>query len=765
MMSEVYGVRIQIGGIVQGVGFRPFVYGLAQRHGISGWVRNTSAGVEIEVDGSPAHLQAFMHALQEETPVLAQIDSFRCDDIPPSGFETFEIQASKPKAGAYQPISPDVSLCLDCRGELFDPTDRRYRYPFINCTNCGPRFTIIRDIPYDRPNTTMAAFEMCDDCRREYDDPLDRRYHAQPVACPECGPQIWLESDGSESSVGEQALQAARDVLRAGKILAVKGLGGFHLACDATNPKAVGTLRRRKLRVDKPFGLMAPDLATIEKEAHIGETEKRTLRSRQRPIVILRRQPGGAVAMAVAPGQSTLGFMLPYTPLHELLLEPAPDFPPVLVMTSGNLSEEPIVTGNLEARRRLEALADGFLMNDREIETRCDDSVIRIFRDGPYPLRRARGYAPRPLKLSWDLGQILATGAELKNAFCLVRGPYAFISHHIGDMENYETLQAFEQGIRHYEHIYNIRPDLVAYDLHPDYLATRYALERTRTESLRAVGVQHHHAHIAACMAEHGLQPGTRVIGLAFDGTGYGLDGTIWGGEVLVGGYASFERVMHLRPFRLPGGDLAVREPWRLGLALLEAAGCEAELDLPALEGIDMERRTVVRRQMAQGVNSPLTSSMGRLFDAVAALIGVRTHVNYEAQAAIELEALVDPDVQDGYPMLLCGEEIDYSPMVQALCEDTENGVEVGVMAARFHEAIVNLISECCRQLRTDQDLHDVVLSGGVWQNMILLERSVARLEAEGFRVFWHREVPANDGGLALGQALIAAAQVGALGK
>jgi hydrogenase maturation protein HypF len=762
-MSEVRGARIHIRGIVQGVGFRPFVYGLAKRYKLAGWVRNTSAGVEIEVDGSPEHLQAFVKALQEETPLLAQIDSFHREEIPAAGFEAFEILASQPEQGAYQPISPDVSLCADCRRELFDPSDRRYRYPFINCTNCGPRFTIIEDIPYDRPNTTMAPFEMCPACRKEYEDPLDRRYHAQPVACADCGPHIWLESDGQDISKGEQALQDARQMLRDGRILAVKGLGGFHLACDATNRDAVETLRRRKLRVDKPFALMAAGLNIVKEEAVIDGVQEEQLRSRQRPIVILERREGGSVVDDVAPGQHTLGFMLPYTPLHELLLEPEDGFPSVLVMTSGNISEEPIATGNEEARERLEPLADAFLMHNRDIETRCDDSVVRVFKGDLYPLRRARGFAPTPLKLDWELGEILATGSELKNTFCLVRGPYAFLSHHIGDMENYETLEAFETGINHYERLFRVSPELIAYDLHPNYMATRYAVDRAQSEGIEAVGVQHHHAHIAACMAEYGLDPDVNVIGLAFDGTGYGLDGTIWGGEVLVAGYADFERPYHLRPFRLPGGDLAVREPWRLALALLAETDLLEGLSLPTLSSIDGQMQEIVLHQIETGVNAPLTSSMGRLFDGVAALAGVREKVNYEAQAAIELEALVDLSEQSSYPMELNGAWIDYASLLGALLGDLSAGVDQSVIAARFHQSLVEVILEICSKLRNERQLNRVVLSGGVWQNIVLLERSVENLESAGFEVLWHRSVPANDGGLAFGQAIIAAAQKGAL--
>ncbi|HEX7973707.1 MAG TPA: carbamoyltransferase HypF, partial [Anaerolineales bacterium] len=553
-MSEILGARIHITGVVQGVGFRPFVYGLARRLALKGWVRNTSAGVDIEVDGSRHALEAFAQARRDAAPTLARIDSLEVQPRPADGFTGFEIVHSEPIPGAFQPISPDVCICADCLRELFDPADRRYRYPFINCTNCGPRFTIIADIPYDRPKTTMAGFTLCPECAAEYANPLDRRFHAQPVACPTCGPHVWLEFSqaGSAEAHGvaashDEALLAAQHLLAQGKLVAVKGLGGFHLACDASNREAVAELRRRKLRVDKPFALMMPDLATVQAHCFVSAAERELLQSPQRPIVLLRRRPGSNIAPEVAPLQDTLGVMLPYTPLHYLLFAPpasasdltASRFQPAaaLVMTSGNLSEEPIAVDNDEARQRLASLADAFLMHNRPIRTRCDDSVLRVValpaqptneptshptnqRSSLHiPLRRSRGYAPFPVRLPWESPPLLATGSELKNTFCIARERYAFLSHHIGDLQNYETLRSFEDGVGHFERLFRIRPEALAYDLHPDYLATRYALERARSESLPTVGVQHHHAHIAACMAEHGLDGGRPVIGVAFDGT------------------------------------------------------------------------------------------------------------------------------------------------------------------------------------------------------------------------------------------------------
>jgi hydrogenase maturation protein HypF len=816
-MSDLNGRTIHITGIVQGVGFRPFVYGLAQRHGLTGWVRNSSGGVEIELNGETAVLDQFVNDLQSQLPPLAQIDSLTATPIPPNGATAFEIIPSQPVAGAFQPISPDMSICDDCLRELFDPNDRRYRYPFINCTNCGPRFTIIRDIPYDRPLTTMAAFDLCPDCAAEYHDPLDRRFHAQPVACPACGPRVWLSVNGEPLSVNRlpntdhrlpyakrsrsditdyrTPITDARDLLAQGKILAIKGLGGFHLACDGLDETAVSELRRRKLRVDKPFALMVYDVETAARFCQINEAERELLTSRERPIVLLPKRPGCPIAASVAPGQNHLGIMLPYTPLHYLLLEPAADFPAALVMTSGNLSEEPIVTGNDEARERLSALADALLLHDRPIETRCDDSVMRVAsfttrktdptshpaipsaapRAGPLPhlathtegrstpLRRARGYAPTPLKLHWDAPPVLAGGAELKNTFCLTNGRYAFLSHHIGDLENYETLQSFEQGIDHFQRLFRVTPELLAYDLHPNYLATRYILERAEREGLTAVGVQHHHAHIAACMAEHGLSGDQPLIGLSFDGAGYGQDGAIWGGEVLLADYVGYERPYHLDYFRLPGGDKAVREPWRLALALLHAAGLDWDEDLPPVHYALRTTHyapplTTIQHQLQTGLNAPLTSSMGRLFDGVAALIGLRQTVNYEAQAAMLLEASVDPGENGRYPLDLDDERgvIEWRGLVTAVVADVRAGIATGRIAARFHNSLAHLCLAVCQRLRQYHSLSQVALSGGVWQNVTLLEKTAELLTDHQFTLYLHHKVPANDGGLALGQAVVA---------
>lgn len=784
-MSDRRGSRIHVKGIVQGVGFRPFVYGLAKRHGLSGWVRNTSAGVDIEVEGPPAALVAFTEALERDAPPLARIDGLEVAERTANGFTTFEIVDSQPVDGAFQPISPDVAVCDDCLRELFDPADRRYRYPFINCTNCGPRFTIIQDVPYDRPQTTMSPFPMCAACAAEYHDPLDRRFHAQPVACPHCGPHVWLEASPHRKGTAferreeDEAVQEARRLLAEGRVVAVKGLGGFHLACDATNGAAVQRLRRRKQRADKALAVMVVDLAAVRDHCYVNGAEEELLLSAARPIVILRRRPTSSIVPAVAPRQDTLGVMLPYTPLHYLLLAPPADgerpIARALVMTSGNVSEEPIAYRNDEARERLGPLADAFLLHNRAIHVRCDDSVVQALPadngerqspTAPYMLRRSRGYAPNPLPLPWEGPPLLAAGAELKNTFCLTRERYAFLSQHVGDLENYETLRAFEEGVDHFERLFRARPEAVAYDLHPDYLATRYALARAEREGLPAVAVQHHHAHVAACMADNGLSGERPVIGVTFDGTGYGDDGAIWGGEFLIADYDSYERAAHLAFVPLAGGDRAVREPWRMALAWLRQSGLPWDEALPPTRhahSLTRERGPyvldVLEQQLATGLNAPPTSSMGRLFDAAAALAGVRQTVHYEAQAAIELEVLARkrPGENGVYPFTVEGRVIHADALIAAIMQDAKAGVDPGVIAARFHHGVAQMVVDVCGHLRRAHGLEEVALSGGVWQNALLLERAVASLRAEGFTVYLHRQAPANDGGLALGQAAVAA--------
>lgn len=751
------GLRIRVRGIVQGVGFRPFVYGLAINNHLTGWVRNTSAGVEIEINGTPAGVRVFCERLQNNPPPLARIDEIVTEEIPPNSAVKFEILESKPQPGEFIPVSPDMATCADCRRELFDPSDRRYRYPFINCTNCGPRFTIIKDIPYDRPQTTMAPFEMCADCDSEYHNPLNRRFHAQPVACPDCGPHVWFTANGKMLAEREDAIQTARQWLRDGKILAIKGLGGFHLACDATNSSAVNELRNRKKRSDKPFALMAASLEAIEKYCRVQPAEKTLLESPQAPIVLLEKRTGTGIADQVAPGQRTLGIMLPYTPIHWLLLEPEAGYPDVLVMTSGNLSEEPIAYLDGDANERLTGLADGFLLHNREIHMRTDDSVLRVIEGAPYFMRRARGFAPDPIQLAENLPPILAAGAELKNTFCLTNRDYAFLSHHIGDLENYETLRSFEEGIEHYQRLFRVKPEILACDMHPNYLATRYVQERARRENLPLVQIQHHHAHLAACLADNHWTSADPVIGLSLDGTGYGTDGAIWGGEVLLGGYESYQRIYHLKYAPLAGGDLSVRRPARMALGHLWAAGREWEPDLPPMQDLCMEERTALRGQLEHHLNTPDTSSMGRLFDAASALMGIRQTATYEGQAAIEMEALVDENETARYTFQLKNDEIDPAPLWDELIADWRAGVSQARMAARFHNGVATIMLEACQNVRQRTGCHVVALSGGVWQNCTLLTRTMQLLRQAGFEVLHHKRVPANDGGLALGQALIAA--------
>ena len=767
-------VRVVVQGIVQGVGFRPFVYGLANRLELTGFVRNDPGGVTIEVQGGPAVIDEFLRDLVATAPPLARIESVTPQFVGPiAGEEAFAIVASSDAPGASGSgwlalVSPDVATCDDCLAEIRDPSARRYGYAFTNCTNCGPRFTITTDIPYDRPNTTMAGFPMCDACRAEYEDPADRRFHAQPIACPVCGPAVSLAGVAPAD-----ALAVCADLLRGGSIVALKGLGGYHLVCDARNEKAVGELRARKVREDKPFALMASGVEAVRQICEVTDHEAALLGGYRRPVVLLRRRPVAveAVAPSVAPGNRFLGFMLPYTPLHHLLLDA---FGPgcVLVMTSGNHSDEPIAYVDGDARERLDPIADVFVSHNRPIHVRCDDSVTRSFRGEEYLLRRSRGYAPEPLLVAEAFPTpVLATGAELKHTFCLGSGTRAFLSHHIGDLENWETMRSFIEGVAHFCNVFQIRPTVIAHDLHPEYLATKWAIDQAEgdaappqgvaLEGCRLVGVQHHHAHIAACLADNQL-PGP-VIGLALDGTGWGTDGTIWGGEVLVADLAGFRRAGHLRQVALPGGAAAIREPWRTGANYLrEAFGAgAADLRLPFVRD-NAGRWGTVLDMAVKGINSPMTSSAGRLFDAAAAIAGLRGAVNYEGQAAIELEQAADPASPSAYP---CPVEsgsgvhvIDGVGLIRALAEDLASGTVRPLAAARFHNGLSAALVETCVRVRDEAGLEDVALSGGTFQNLLLLERVIAGLESVGFGVYRHRRVPANDGGISLGQAMVAGA-------
>lgn len=775
--------HIHITGIVQGVGFRPFIYQLAHRIDLRGTVSNTSAGVDIFVSGSESKIEEFIQRISEEAPPLSQITQIHSEVIALQDYPDFRIIPSKPQAGAYQPISADVSICEDCLRELFDPEDRRYRYPFINCTNCGPRFTIIQDIPYDRPNTTMSGFTLCEDCLTEYQDPMDRRFHAQPVACPLCGPHVELKIFNTRTgqfgiiSKQEKALQQTRRLIQDGKVVAIKGLGGYHLACDATSTDAVDRLRTRKGRQDKPLAIMANDIESISKFCVLTSEVENLLKSKVRPIVLLDKIPGSIIAENVAPAQHKLGVMLPYTPLHYLLLEQSDHFPIALVMTSGNISEEPIAFHNEVAFEKLSHIADAFLTHNREIHVRCDDSVVRMvdIEDGatqitshPYPIRRSRGYAPTPVLMNSNFRQILAAGPELKNTFCLTKENNAFISHHIGDMENYETLKAYESGIEHYERLFRIQPEIIAYDLHPNYLASIYARERAKREKIPCIGVQHHHAHIASCMADNDLPEDQQVIGVSFDGTGYGTDGKIWGGEIMLASYADFSRIFHLQYLPLPGGDKAIREPWRIALAYLDHFGFEWADPLPPVQYLRQSTNDYakyfngIRHQVESGINTVMNSSAGRLFDAVSALLGVTFEVNYEAQAAIELENIGDHHIQDAYTigfepeMDHTSQEISLRPLLLEILNDLKTGQSSSIISAKFHNTIVALVVDCCIAMRKFSGIDTVALSGGVWQNMTLLGKTHKSLEKNDFTVLIHERVPANDGGISLGQAVIA---------
>lgn len=754
--------QFTVRGVVQGVGFRPFVAGLARRMGLAGYVRNDSGAVVIEVEGGAGATDAFTRALTAELPPLAAIDSVTVVDLDAIGESTFRIEASDAHSGRRTSVPPDVATCDACLGELLDPGDRRFRYPFLNCTHCGPRFTIIESLPYDRATTTMRRFRMCEACRREYEDPGNRRYHAEPTACPACGPRVWFES-GDARADGDEAVAKARAWVAEGRIVAIKGIGGFHLACDAGDDRAVAELRRRKGRGDKPFALMVPTLDMARALCHVDDGEAAKVRGRARPIVLLQRRdpPSALVSRHVAPGQHHLGVMLPYSPLHHLLVTDRP-----WVMTSGNQSDEPIARDNDEARGRLAALADGFLLHDRDIHAVCDDSVIRVFRGAPLPIRRSRGFAPFPVRLPFEVPPVLAVGGELKATFCLAAGHDAYLSQHIGDMETVETLAAFERAVDHLCSLFAIEPVLVAIDRHPGYLSSRWGEAWARARGVPVIPVQHHHAHHGAILAEHGIDPAASVIGLVFDGTGYGLDGSIWGGEVLVGGYADLRRAARLAMVPLPASDADVRRGYRLALAHLAAAGIPWHDDLPAVRACPAGEQALLARRFSRGIGMVASSSMGRLFDAVASLAGVRHESAYEAQAAIELEAAAGSTDEGStgrasYTFALVERdgvtEMDPAPVLRDIVDELGRGVPVARLSAAFHEAVARASLEVARLVRADTGETIVGLSGGVFQNVRLLARTVDLLEQDGFRVLTHRLVPPNDGGLALGQAVLAA--------
>ena len=811
---------VRVEGIVQGVGFRPFVYSLASRLGLGGFVGNDVDGVFAEVEGDPAAVREFLRALARDAPPLARVERVTAAPLGPTGTASFQIVASEPTGRRRALIAADTATCADCLRELADPGDPRFRYPFINCTNCGPRFTIVRDVPYDRPLTTMSAFPMCERCAAEYHDPASRRFHAQPVCCPACGPRLTLLDEAGQPLPGlalpglpvpgsrlgavmssarpwdavpaaSAVIDAAAALLRGGAVVAVKGLGGYHLAADASCEAAVAALRARKHREDKPFAVMAATLAAARGLGQVSDAEAALLTSPARPIVLLARHPDASVAASVAPGNRQLGIMLPYTPLHHLLLE---EVGRPLVLTSGNVSDEPIAYQDSDAVDRLAGIAVAFLVHDRAIHIRTDDSVARAFgaegsAERPQPsrpmlIRRSRGFAPEPLTVRGGFPRpVLACGAELKNTFCLAKEHRAFVSQHIGDLENAETLRSFTEGIAHFTRLFDVTPQVVAYDLHPEYLSTKYALD---LDGVDLVGVQHHHAHIAACLADNGADG--PVIGVAFDGTGYGTDGTIWGGEFLVADLTAFSRSGHLAQVPMPGGAAAIRQPWRMAAAYLDSAGLD-QLAAPGpvgrastpvnrapAAGRDVTSLPVAERNAARweavvsmarrGINAPLTSSAGRLFDAAAALLGVRDEISYEGQAAIEFEQLADPGERGAYAAAIVpgagpGEPFRArgADLIGAALADLAAGVAREVVAARFHNGLAALIEGGCVLLREQFGLNTVALSGGVFQNLLLLGGTVTRLEARGFTVLTHSRVPCNDGGISLGQAVVAAAR------
>lgn len=736
-------LRVRLKGAVQGVGFRPFVYRLAKDLGLRGWVINNSSGVEIEVEGKVQLLEEFLLRLQTEKPPLAHIYSQEIEYLEEVGYEDFEIRESKEEGKKEVLILPDIATCQWCLKELFDPKDRRYMYPFINCTYCGPRFTIIERLPYDRPNTTMKAFPMCPQCKKEYEDPRDRRFHAQPIACPSCGPSLSLiTKDGELLAEGEKSIEATLQALKEGKIVAVKGIGGFHLMCDATREEPVRTLRERKRRKEKPFAVMFRDMEQLLLYAEPTELEKALLLSPERPIVLIRSK--GGLAPSVAPGLKRIGAFLPYSPLHHIILHSL-DFP--VVATSGNLSDEPIVKDNQEAIERLSPLADLLLLHNRDIKRRCDDSVVKVIGGLPTPIRRSRGYTPMPIRLPFKLKRkVLALGGMLKNTFAIGFEDMVILSQHVGDIENIETLKSFEDMVFDLMSLYEFEPELLVCDLHPRYETTRWAKEFSQRKGIPLLQVQHHFAHVLSCMGERGIEG--KVLGIAWDGTGYGEDGSLWGGEFLVCDYKGYERAFYFRPFRLIGGERAVKEPRRVALSLLfelyreDATGMSLE-PVRSFREEDLKNLYIA---WSKGINSPYSSSVGRLFDAVASLIGLRQVVSYEGQGAMMLEDLYDPLVKDHYPYALEKRQIDWRPMLEAIIKDKERGK----IPSRF----INTLAHVCLHVAKELAIERVCLSGGVMQNDPLVSKIKELLEAEGFKVYTHQRVPPNDGGLSLGQAL-----------
>ena len=753
------GICYHITGIVQGVGFRPFVYRAAITSGVTGDVCNSDDGVWIHAFGTESQIASFEAIIRTEPPPMARVDGLTSQTIPWTKQTGFTVIESIDQMEHFVPVSPDIAICSECRAEILNPNERRFHYAFTNCTNCGPRFSIIDRIPYDRQNTSMVSFKMCADCQSEYDNPADRRFHAQPIACPKCGPKLRLI--GADDDGSNPLLQTV-ELLRAGKIAAIKGIGGFHLACDAGNAAAVEELRRRKHRSARAFALMARDVETIRKYAYCDETEAELLSGPSAPIVLLQKRTDAlSLPEEIAPKQYAFGFMLPYTPLHVLLFDLLGQDAAPLVMTSANLSEEPIVYSDDE-QDRLTGLSDFILTHDRPIRMRIDDSVARVLpiernqKKVVSVIRRARGFAPDPVLMKTEMESILAVGGELKNTFCLTRGHYAFVSHYIGDMENYETVQSFEDCVTHYEKLFRVIPRVIACDMHPNYFSTKYAFQTAQKGNLRLIPVQHHFAHIASVIAENELSAEEPVIGLAFDGTGYGMDGTIWGGETLICSLSGFKRRFHLESFQLPGGDSAVRRPSKIALSLLYEYGIPWEPDNPAVKSLNIMERKQLVKQLSAGINCVQTTSMGRLFDAVSSLAGICHSISYEGQAAIEFESLaLNETTVEAYPFELYDDCVTLEPMIETLLEDVRNGIAGSVISAKFHNGIAALCLKMCDTIRTEANLSKVVLSGGVWQNQRLTCSTVNLLQKAGFEVLLPVRLPFNDGCISFGQAVV----------
>ncbi len=759
LKEKIIRFHINIKGIVQGVGFRPFIYNLAKSYSLVGYVLNNTNGVEIEIEGEEKNLRKFLQEIHRESPPLAVIEKISWRILPTKRYIGFEIKSSRKEKNKFLPISPDISICNDCLRELLDPKDRRYHYPFINCTNCGPRFTIMKDIPYDRQSTTMNLFKMCKECESEYNNPLNRRFHAQPNACWKCGPQIKLLDNEGKKIKTDNVILTAANLLKKDFILAVKGIGGYHLACNATNSGVIEKLRARKNRVDKPFALMMLNIDQIKEVCEVNSQEKHLISSPSKPIVLLKRKREDIPPQEIAPKNKYLGVMLPYTPLHYLILQ---KMMVPLVMTSGNISEEPIAYKDEDAFNKLKKIADFFLIHNRKIQIRVDDSVVRVVNKKPMIIRRSRGYAPQPIKLQVKAKKcVLGMGGYLKNTFCFLKENHGIISHHIGDLENLDALSSLEKGIKYYKKIFYCQPQIIACDLHPNYTSSILAKEYAKKNSLPLVPVQHHHAHIASVLAENHIN--REVIGVAFDGSGLGTDGAIWGGEFLVTDQTNFKRAAHFRYVRLPGGKAAIEEPWKMAISYLyEIYGNECENIASQIFSnlVKSKKISIVQNLINKQINSPLTSSAGRLFDAVSSLLRIREKINYEGQAAIELEMLAEDKREEHYPFQITkeGKEFIINPLpgVKAIVEEFKKGNNPKVMATKFHWTISQIIWKVCELLRDHWDLNEVALAGGVFQNNLILKQVVTLLTSSGFKVLLPRLVPLNDGGISLGQAVIA---------